>query len=73
MATIRGTLRNFDGDFRFESIDQIGPSPKRYGYMTPHAKHAGKEKEIFAQRNEKLEAGRKRRRLRRAEAIHNVV
>ncbi len=43
------------------------------GYVTPHTKLAGKEKELFAQRDEKLEAARERRRLRRAEAIQNVA
>ena len=43
------------------------------GYMTPHKKLSGKEKELFAQRDEKLEAARERRRLRRAEAIQNVA
>jgi hypothetical protein len=40
---------------------------------TPHAKLAGKEKVLFAQRDAKLEAARERRRLRRAEAIQNVA
>jgi len=43
------------------------------GYVTPHTKLAGKEKELFAQRDEKLEAAREKRRLRRAEAIQNVA
>ena len=43
------------------------------GYVTPYTKLAGKEKELFAQRDEKLEAARERRRLRRAEAIQNVA
>jgi transposase InsO family protein len=43
------------------------------GYVTPHTKLAGKEKELFAQRDEKLEAARERRRLRRTEAIQNVA
>jgi putative transposase len=42
------------------------------GYVTPHTKLAGKEKELFAQRVEKLEATREGRRLRRAEAIQNA-
>ena len=44
-----------------------------HGYVTPHTKLAGKEKEFFAQRDEKLEAAREKRRLRRAEAIQNVA
>ena len=43
------------------------------GYVTPHTKLAGKEKELFAQRDQKLEAARERRRLRRAEAMQNVA
>jgi transposase InsO family protein len=43
------------------------------GYVTPHTKLAGKEKEPFAQRDAKLEANRERRKLRRAEAIQKVV
>lgn len=43
------------------------------GYVTPHTKIAGREKELFAQRDEKLEGARERRRLRRAEAIQNVA
>ncbi len=42
-------------------------------YMTPHKKRSGKEKELIAQRDEKLEAAWERRRLRRAEAIQNVA
>ena len=43
------------------------------GYVTPHTKLAGKEKELFAQQAQKLEAARERRRLRRAEAMQNVA
>ena len=42
------------------------------GYVTPHTKLAGKEKELFAQRDQKLEAARERLRLRRAEAIKTL-
>ena len=44
---------------------------ERY-HVTPYTMLAGKEKEPFALRDEKLEANRERRRLRRAEAIQNV-
>jgi hypothetical protein len=43
------------------------------GYLTPHTNLAGKEKKLFAQRDQKLEAARERRRLRRAEAMQNVA
>jgi hypothetical protein len=43
------------------------------GYVTPHTKLAGKEKEFFAQRDQKLEAARERQRLWRAEAMQNVA
>lgn len=35
------------------------------GYVTPHTKLAGKEREVFAARDEKLEAAREQRRQRR--------
>ena len=35
------------------------------GYVTPHTKLAGKEREVFSARDEKLESARERRRLRR--------
>jgi transposase InsO family protein len=35
------------------------------GYVAPHTKLAGKEKEVFAARDEKLEAAREARRIRR--------
>lgn len=35
------------------------------GYVTPHTKLAGKEREVFAARDEKLEAAREQRRLHR--------
>lgn len=35
------------------------------GYVTPHTKLAGKEKEVFDARDQKLEAAREQRRLRR--------
>ncbi len=35
------------------------------GYVTPHTKLAGKEREVFAARDEKLESAREQRRLRR--------
>ena len=43
------------------------------GYVTPHTKLAGKEKEIFADRDMKLEAAREKRRLRRAAARQSVA
>ncbi len=43
------------------------------GYVTPHTKLAGKEKEVFAQRDAKLEAAREQRRLRRAAARQRVA
>ena len=42
------------------------------GNVTPHTKLAGKEKELFAQRDQKLEAARERRRLRRAEVYKTL-
>jgi putative transposase len=42
-------------------------------YLTSYTKLAGKEKELIAQRDEKLEAARKRRGLRRAGAIQYVA
>ena len=35
------------------------------GYVTPHTKLAGKEKEVFSSRDSKLEAARETRRIRR--------
>jgi putative transposase len=35
------------------------------GYVAPHTVLAGKEKEVFAARDEKLEAAREARRVRR--------
>lgn len=43
------------------------------GYVTPYNKLAGKEKELFARLDEKLEVAGERLRLRRAEAIQNVA
>jgi putative transposase len=43
------------------------------GYVTPHTKLAGKEKEVFADRDAKLEAAREQRRLRRAAARQCVA
>ena len=39
------------------------------GYVTPYTKLAGKEKELIAQRDKKLEEARERRRLPQAEEI----
>ena len=35
------------------------------GYVTPHTKLAGKETEVFSERDRKLESAREQRRLRR--------
>ena len=43
------------------------------GYVTPHTKLAGQEKAVFATRDNKLEAARETRRLRRAAARQNVA
>jgi hypothetical protein len=43
------------------------------GYVTLQTKLAGKEKELFAQRDQKLEAAPERRRLTKAETIQNVA
>jgi hypothetical protein len=42
-------------------------------YVAPHTKLAGKEKEVFADRDAKLEAAREQRRLRRAAARQSVA
>lgn len=43
------------------------------GYVTSYTKLAGKEKELFAKRDEELDAARGRRRRRQAEAIQIVA
>jgi len=42
-------------------------------YINPLTKFAGKEKEVFADRDAKLKAAREQRRLRRAAARQNVA
>jgi transposase InsO family protein len=42
------------------------------GYVTPLAKLEGREPEIFAERDRKLEEARRRRQLRRQEALRNL-
>jgi len=43
------------------------------GYVTPHTKLAGQEKDVFAARDTKLEVARETRRFRRAAARQNVA
>jgi putative transposase len=42
------------------------------GYVTPRAKLEGREPEIFAERDRKLEEARRQRQLRRQEALRNL-
>ena len=43
------------------------------GYVTPHTKLAGKEKDVFAGRDAKLEASREQRSVRRAASRQSVA
>ena len=43
------------------------------GYVTPHTKLAGNEKEVFAERDRKLEAAREERRRKRSELSQQAV
>ncbi|MBU6386182.1 MAG: hypothetical protein KGS49_09620 [Planctomycetes bacterium] len=42
------------------------------GYVTPPTRLAGKENELFAQRDQKLQAARERRRLRQSEGYKTL-
>ena len=43
------------------------------GYVTPQTKLEGKEKQVFAERDRKLEAAREQRRIKRAEASQAIA
>jgi hypothetical protein len=69
-SRIERTHRGFDFQRPTEEelLVQVEPVGCAIGYQKPHTKLASKEKEFFAQLDQKPKAARERRSFRRAEA-----